>query len=362
MNSNSSAGKKHNIRNTRFPVSLFGIIFLMMLFMSGVHMGLIILFTVWNPGNAVKILIPVLYWGIISFGVTAYTRKRMKETYDEPLQVLAKAMNDVAEGDFSVYVAPFHTPDKLDYLDIMIMDFNKMVEELGSIETLKTDFFSNVSHEIKTPIAVISSEAQLLKAQGELNPEQEEQVQHIIAASRRLSNLITNILKLSRLEKQNIQPEAKVYDVCEQICECVLQFENRWEEKKIELDIDMEERIFVRADESLMELVWNNLMSNAIKFTDSCGHIRIQETSTESEITIKISDSGCGMSQETVRHIFDKFYQGDTSHATEGNGLGLALVYRILQLSDASISVESEENKGTTFVVTMAKAGKAGEE
>ena len=180
-----------------------------------------------------------------------------------------------------------------------------------------------------------------MKAQGELNPEQEEQVQHIIAASRRLSNLITNILKLSRLEKQNIQPEAKVYDVCEQICECVLQFENRWEEKKIELDIDMEERIFVRADESLMELVWNNLMSNAIKFTDSCGHIRIQET---------------------VRHIFDKFYQGDTSHATEGNGLGLALVYRILQLSDASISVESEENKGTTFVVTMAKAGKAGEE
>lgn len=350
-----AANKKTVVRNTRFPMGLFVIIFVTMLLMSGIHMGIVLLFTVWNPGDIVKTTIPIIYWGTISMGVTLYTRKRMKETYDEPLQILAKAMDDVAKGDFSVYVAPLHTPDQLDYLDIMIMDFNKMVEELGSIETLKTDFFSNVSHEIKTPLAVISSEAQLMKAKGGLTKEQMEQTNQIIVASKRLSNLITNILKLNRLEKQSIQPEAKVYDVCEQICECVLQFENYWEEKEIELDIEMEDRVYIKADASLMELVWNNLMSNAIKFTGQGGQIRIKESSTESEITIKITDSGCGMNEETMHHIFDKFYQGDTSHATEGNGLGLSLVHRILQLSDAAIDVTSEEDKGTTFIVNIKK-------
>lgn len=355
-----AANKKTAVRNTRFPMGLFGIIFVTMLLMSGIHMGIVLLFTVWNPGDIVKTTIPIIYWGTISMGVTLYTRKRMKETYDEPLQILAKAMDDVAKGDFSVYVAPLHTPDQLDYLDIMIMDFNKMVEELGSIETLKTDFFSNVSHEIKTPLAVISSEAQLMKAKGGLTKEQMEQTNQILAASKRLSNLITNILKLNRLEKQSIQPEAKVYDVCEQICECVLQFENDWEEKEIELAIEMEDRAYIKADASLMELVWNNLMSNAIKFTGQGGQIRIKESSTESEITIKITDSGCGMNEETMYHIFDKFYQGDTSHATEGNGLGLSLVHRILQLSDAAIDVTSEEDKGTTFIVNMKKEAKDG--
>lgn len=347
--------KKIQVRNTRFPMGLFGIIFVIMLLMSGVHMGLVLWMTTLNMSDIIKTMVPILYWGSISLGVTLYTRKRMKETYDEPLQVLAKAMDEVAQGDFSVYVSPFHTPDQLDYLDIMIMDFNKMVEELGSIETLKTDFFSNVSHEIKTPLAVISSEAQLMKVQGGINDEQREQIEQILAASKRLSNLITNILKLNRLEKQSIQPDAKVYDVCEQICQCVLQFENLWEEKEIELDIEMEDQAYTKADESLMELVWNNLMSNAVKFTGQGGQIRIKETSTESDIIITITDSGCGMSEETIHHVFDKFYQGDTSHATEGNGLGLALVYRILQLTDAEIDVASEVNHGTTFQVTMKK-------
>lgn len=353
-----SVTDKGAVRDTRFPMALFGIIFLILLLMSGIHIGLIQLYTIWNPGKVIMTLIPILYWAAISFGITVYTRKQMKKTYDEPLQKLAKATEQVALGDFSVYVAPMHTPDHLDYLDVMYINFNKMVEELGSIETLKTDFFSNVSHEIKTPIAVISNEAQLLKTQGGLLPEQEEQVDQIISAGRRLSNLITNILKLNRLEKQNIQPEITTYDVCEQICECVLQFESRWEEKNIELDIEMEDRVYVSADASLMELVWNNLISNAVKFTDNGGTIGIEETSTDTDITIKITDSGCGMNEETLHHIFDKFYQGDSSHATEGNGLGLALVYRILQLSDTEIQVDSKVGIGTTFILSMKKAEK----
>lgn len=349
--------KKTAVRDTRFPMGLFGVIFVVLLLMSGIHIGIIQLYTVWNPGDVIKTIIPILYWAVISYGVTLYTRYRMKKTYDEPLKLLAKATEEVAQGDFSVYVAPTHTPDHLDYLDIMYMNFNKMVEELGSIETLKTDFFSNVSHEIKTPIAIISSEAQLLKAQGNLSEIQDEQVNQIIAASRRLSDLITNILKLNRLEKQTIQQEPKRYDLCGQICECVLLFEERWEAKNLKLELDMEDHVYVNADESLMELVWNNLLSNAIKFTENGGNIFIQERSTETEITVKIMDSGCGMSQETVNHIFDKFYQGDTSHATEGNGLGLALVHRILHLSDGTIRVNSEEQKGTSFMVSLKKAG-----
>lgn len=358
MSLKSPLQKKHSVRNTRFPMRLFAIIFGIMLLMSGVHMGLILLFTVWNPGEVIKTLIPIIYWGLISLGVTLYTRGQMKKVYDEPLQKLAQAMDDVAQGDFSVYVPPLHTEDQLDYIDIMIIDFNKMVEELGSIETLKTDFFSNVSHEIKTPISVISSEAQLLKSQGGLNQSQTEQVDLILSACKRLSNLITNILKLNRLEKQTIQPEITVYDICQQLCESVLQYENQWNEKQIELEMDMEDQALVKADPSLMELVWNNLISNAIKFTDRGDRIVIKESSTESDIRIQVLDSGCGMDEETINYIFDKFYQGDTSHATEGNGLGLALVWRILQLSNGKINVKSDIGCGTTFTVSIPKASK----
>ena len=344
---------KLSVRNTRFPMGLFASIFLILLLMSGVHVGIIQLYTVWNPGNVVKTIIPILYWGVISFGVTLYTRTQMKKTYDEPLQKLAKAAEQVAQGDFSVYVAPINTPDHLDYLDVMYMNFNKMVEELGSIETLKTDFFSNVSHEIKTPISVISNEAQLLRTQGGLDENQLEEVDQIIIASRILSSLITNILKLNRSEKQTIQPEIATYDICEQICECALQFEDIWEEKGIDIDFEMEDRASISADESLMELVWSNLISNAIKFTDKGGRVRIEETSTDAEIIVKIIDNGCGMKPDNVQHIFDKFYQGDTSHATEGNGLGLSVVTRIVTLYHGKIDVESAPGEGSTFTVSL---------
>ncbi|NCC44100.1 MAG: HAMP domain-containing histidine kinase, partial [Clostridia bacterium] len=256
---------------------------------------------------------------------------------------------------FSVYVPPLNTMDKLDYLDVMIMDFNKMVEELGSIETLKTDFFSNVSHEIKTPISVISNHAQILKKSGDLTSEQMASVDGILTASKKLSNLITNMLKLNRLEKQNISLEAEDYDLCEQLCDCILQFENRWEEKQIELEVDMEDRVSVKADASLLELVWNNLLSNAVKFTEAGGTVKIKEESTKDFIRVQVSDSGCGMDKETMNHMFDKFYQGDTSHATEGNGLGMALTLRVLQISGGDITVDSEVGVGTTFTVTLPK-------
>ena len=249
-----------------------------------------------------------------------------------------------------------HTKDKADCLDILVEDFNKMVEELGSNETLKTDFFSNVSHEFKTPLAVIYNNAQLLQKSVSADSEQADYVESILDSTKRLSNLIQNMLKLNKLEKQTIQPMPETYDVCAQLCDCIIQFDDSMEKKNIDFEADMEDEAYICADPGLMELVWNNLMSNALKFTPDGGKIRLLQKRDENYIQISVSDNGCGIDSEVMKHIFDKFYQGDTSHAMHGNGLGLALVKRVLELTDGHITVESKPQKGTTFTVFMPVA------
>jgi signal transduction histidine kinase len=295
----------------------------------------------------------LIFWFLCASAFTFLTSNQINHWYEKPMKIFAKATNQVSNGDFSVYVEPIHSADKMDYLDYMFLDFNKMVEELGSIETLKTDFISNVSHEIKTPLAVIQSYAQCLQMESFTEDQRMEYAKIIVENSKRLANLINNILRLNKLENQNIQPEALEYDLCKQLSECAIQFEELWEKKNIEFEAKIEERALVYGDESLMELVWNNLLSNAIKFTQDGGKITLRQTSSQDSITVSVSDTGCGMSEETLKHVFDKFYQEDSSHSKEGNGLGLALTLRILQLHDSSISVNSTPGKGTTFSVTI---------
>lgn len=347
------------IKQNLFPPSLFAIYLGVLFLMSGIHMGLLVFMERVNWGELAQTLVPMAYWGIVAVGLTLFTRKKMKSTYEEPLHKMAEAARRVSEGDFSVYVPTIHTADKLDYLDVMIMNFNKMVEELGSIETLKTDFVSNVSHEMKTPIAIIKNYAQLMQT-GRVSEEQgKEYAKNIEQAAARLSSLIGNILKLNRLEHQRITPEVKTYDVCRQLCESIFLFEDALEEKGIELEADMEDTAMIKADASLMELVWNNLLSNAVKFTDRGGCITVRQTPDENYVRVSVSDTGCGIAKESIHHIFDKFYQGDTSHSMEGNGLGLALVKRVLELSDGEIQITSEEGKGSTFIVTLPAAKEA---
>ncbi|MGN1248619.1 MAG: ATP-binding protein [Candidatus Spyradocola sp.] len=341
------------VRQSRFPVSLFAIFYGTLLLMSGIHAGLLV-FAIKNQWSMyTQTVIPMLYWALVASALTLYTRWQVKRTYEEPMKELANATARVAQGDFSVYVAPLHTMEKQDYLDVMMADFNKMVEELGSIEILKSDFFSNVSHEIKTPLAVIQSNAELLNQCGVTEEQRRECTESILHATRRLSSLITNMLKLNRLEKQVIQPVPQRYDVSAQICACALQFEAVWDKKQIEFSAELEDRAWIEADEGLLDLVWTNLLSNALKFTPPGGSIAVTQTSDAGTVTVRVADTGCGMDDNTVRHIFEKFYQGDTSHATEGNGLGLALVQRILELSDGAISVQSAPGEGSTFTVTL---------
>ena len=344
------------IKERRFALSIFAIYCVVLLLMSGFHSGLIVLMEELQWNVFIQSVVPILYWGMVAAAITVFTRKRVKDTYEIPLHSMAEATAKVAQGDFSVYVPTLHTADKLDYLDFMIMDFNKMVEELGSIETLKTDFVSNVSHEMKTPIAVIKNYAELLQKNRIADAERIEYAKSIESAATRLSNLIGNILKLNKLENRSILPEVEEYDICRQLCECILQFEEAWDEKEIVLETQIEDTALVRADANLLELVWNNLISNAIKFTPKGGSVTICQKSEENCVTVTVCDTGCGIAKESINHIFDKFYQGDTSHSKEGNGLGLALVKRVLELMDGDIQVISKEGKGSAFMVTLPAA------
>lgn len=347
----------HEIRKqSLFPPALFFIYLVVLLLMSGIHTGLVVGMNKAGWGDLAKTAVPMLYWTAAAVALTLFTRQQIRKTYEEPMLRLADATRKVAGGDFSVYVPPVHTADKTDYLDQIILDFDKMVEELGSIETLKTDFFSDVSHEFKSPLAVISSNAELLQKGGGLSTEQEEQVENIRYATTRLANLIQNMLKLNKLEKQTIHPMPEAFDVCAQLCECAVQFEDNWEKQDLDFEADLEDTAQVYADPGLTELVWTNLLSNAIKFTPAGGTITLRQWTDADRVLVSVTDTGCGMAPETVRHIYEKFYQGDPSHATHGNGLGLALVKRILELSDGSITVVSTPGKGSTFTVSLPTA------
>lgn len=346
------------VRQSLFPGSLFGIFFGTLLLMSGIHMGLLVLSDQMKWNKIVQVLIPIVYWVLVAAGLAFFMRWKVRNVYEKPLHRIAQASEKVANGDFSVYVPTVHTKEKFDYLDRMILDFDKMVEELGSVETLKTDFISNVSHEMKTPIAIIKNAAELLQSDSQITESNSEYIETIKDSADRLSQLITNILKLNKLEHQQITPDMEIYELSAQLSECILNYEDVWNKKELEIDVRIDEAAYIQADASLMEIVWNNLMSNAIKFTEKGGTITVYLSKDERCISVSFTDTGCGMSMESIRHIFDKFYQGDTSHVKEGNGLGLTLVKRVLELMNGKIDVSSTVGVGTTFKVTLPLAKK----
>ncbi|MBQ7925764.1 MAG: HAMP domain-containing histidine kinase [Lachnospiraceae bacterium] len=294
---------------------------------------------------------------LLSFIATVIDIVRRKITVSRPVKKITDAAQQMMQGDFSVRISPVYKMDGEDGFNKIIDCFNKMAEELSGTETLRTDFIANVSHELKTPLAVMQNYATMLQAPELSREKRVEYAKAITDASRRLADLISNILKLNKLENQQILLSITTYDLGEQLCECLLGFEDVWEKKNLEIETEIEDGIYIKTDQDMMTLVWNNLFSNAIKFTENDGKISLRLTTTEDTAIVQVSDTGCGISREVGAHMFDKFYQGDTSHATQGNGLGLALVKRIIDITGSDIFVESEVGKGTTFTVKIRRTG-----
>lgn len=265
-----------------------------------------------------------------------------------PVRALSKGTEEVAKGDFTVQL---DIPNDYEF-GMLTKNFNRMVNELSSIETLRNDFISNVSHEIKTPLASIQGFAKLIQDSNLGEEEKREFTDIIINESGRLSKLVSNILKVSKLDNQDIVTEKVKFSLDEQIRCSILVMEPEWGDKNIELDIDLNE-VYIVENEDLLQQVWFNLIGNAIKFTDEGGTIKVKLIELKDKIVVKISDNGIGMDRETQRHIFEKFYQGDKSHLSSGNGLGLSLVKRIIELCNGKISVQSELGIGTTFIVEL---------
>ena len=292
---------------------------------------------------------------LISIVMATIDYLRRKFTVERPVGRITAATSKMMEGDFSVRIEPIVKFGTDESFNEIIECINKMAEELSSVETLRTDFIANVSHEMKTPLAVMQNYGKLLEDPDLPEAKRIEYAKAITHASRRLADMMTNILKLNRLETQQIYPSPTTFDLGEQLCECFLQYESVWERKGIEIETEIEEGVSVSADAELLSLVWNNLFSNAFKFTGEGGRVILSLSTDDRYAIVKINDTGCGMSAEIGAHIFEKFYQGDTSHATEGNGLGLALVKRVVDILEAEIGVESTVGVGTTFTVKIRR-------
>ena len=324
----------------------------MMLFLNVLSKEMGLTYTSENIAEAAKITFLNVVIITVLFKAVDFIRRRIM--VDKPVKMITDAAEKIMNGDFSARVKAMHGSGMEGFNQIG-ESINAMAEELSSVETLRTDFIANVSHEMKTPLAVMQNYGTLLQAPDLPEEKRIEYAKAITDASRRLADMMTNILKLNRLENQQIYPNPTTFDLGEQLCESLLQYESTWERKNIEIETDIAENILVSADAELLSLVWNNLFSNAFKFTEDGGRVTLTLTADEAYATVKVSDTGCGMSAEVGAHIFEKFYQGDTSHATQGNGLGLPLVKRVVDIMQGEIGVESAVGVGTTFTVKIRR-------
>ena len=289
-------------------------------------------------------LLPMLISTLVAIPISSVVSKRSAK----PLQDMMKATKSISKGDYSVRVEESGEGDIYELLH----SFNQMTAELGSTEMMRNDFINTFSHEFKTPIVSIRGFAKRLRNEN-LSPEkQKKYLEYIAEESERLSDLASSVLLIARYENQKLVAEQSEYDLDEQIRSCVLRLETLWSAKGLTFEMDLPKLPSVNNVE-MMDHVWMNLISNAIKFSHDGGRIFIASTQTAGSIAVTIRDEGIGISPSEIGHIFDKFYQADTAHSSVGNGLGLPLVYRIVQLSGGTISVKSEVGSGTEFTVTL---------
>ncbi len=300
----------------------------------------------------ILVLVMLVAIGFLTLLATLIDYFRRKITVDRPVKDILQATDKISSGDFSIRLKVNHSYKKYNEFDFIKENLNKMTSELSKTEVLHQDFISNVSHELKTPLSIIQNYAISLQ-----NPTLDENTkrnytQTLVQTSKRLTELITNILKLNKLENQELSLEYEKIRLDEMLTESILSFEEFMENKSITLECDLEEIEMVTCP-MYLEIVWNNLLSNAIKFSNTNGLIRVSLKRKLNKAIVQIEDHGCGISNEIGEHIFEKFYQGDTSHTQEGNGLGLALVKKVIDVMGGKITVESQVGIGTTFTVCL---------
>lgn len=266
----------------------------------------------------------------------------------KPIDALTKATKEISKGNFDVTVEKFRDDEIGDFTD----SFNKMVKELASLDYLKKDFISNVSHEFKTPLSIIDGYIDLLEDENISPEERKEYLNTIREETGRLTNLSTNTLRLSKLENQEEPKNKQEFSLDEQIRKCILLLENSWNNKNIKMNVKLA-KVSIYNEPELLEQVWINLLNNSIKFSNENSTISVNLLVKNKVATVIIEDEGIGIEKEKLERIFEKFYQADKSHSKEGNGLGLAIVQRIIRLCDGTIKVESELGKGTKFWVEL---------
>ncbi len=299
---------------------------------------------------AIYILLFIIFATVV-FTVIDYIRRKIM--VDKPLKEILIATEKMSRGEFDIELTYNHNYHHFDEFDLIKHDLLQMAKELAKSEVLKNDFIANVSHEIKTPLSVIKSYS---KAASSSKIDEQTRLAYlkiVEEACGKLSLLITNILKLNKLENQCLKIELSSFNLSEFLIDQIVQFDSLIEDKKIELICDIEENIIIKSEKSYLEIVFSNIINNAIKFNKDGGKLMISLNKVDNQVVAVIKDTGCGMDKETGKHIFDKFYQGDTSHFKEGNGLGLSLVKKVIDVLGASIMVESEVDVGTTFKIIL---------
>ena len=345
------AKKRRKRRPSRAKVSyilaaiIAGIITISMVLTYGIIYVLLKL----EIGTLTTVLTSSTYVGLLTIvlgtGIAAYTSTRMLQ----PIFKINDAAKKVAKGDFSVRLDERSIAKEIEEIAV---NFNVMVKELSNTETLRSDFISNVSHEFKTPLAAIEGYAMLLQDERLSRSEQQEYAARILENTSRLSRLTQSILSLSHLENQEIVLQKEYFQLDEQIRRVLLNYETLWEEKELTIDVSLDAVRFY-GNKALLAQVWSNLIDNAIKFSSQGGTLSITCRAEDALVLVSVRDTGIGMPPEVQKHVFDKFYQGDRSHAGKGSGLGLALVKRIVTLCGGDVYVKSEEGAGTKFSVSL---------
>ena len=286
------------------------------------------------------LIISVVVGTVVSFVISRIPLKPVRRVID--------ATNRLAAGDFSTRL---RLPGLSAFTELA-SSFNRMAEELGGIEMLRADFVDNFSHEFKTPIVSIKGFAEELKHDDLTREQRNEYLDIIISESSRLAALATNVLNLSRVEKQTILNNRARFDLTEQLRRCVLLFESKWEQRRLNLTDELDE-VSLEGDEELLSQVWLNLIDNAVKFTPEGGSVEIRLQKFESIARFIIRDDGYGIPEEAQKRIFDKFYQGDASRAIHGNGLGLSIAKRVVALHGGQIFCQSADGAGAAFTVDL---------